>query len=199
MKPVIYYRVSTDKQDIASQKHEVELFLKKQNVDPSKVTVFTDNGISGKTLNRPEFQKMIKLCIDGKFDTIIVYKLDRFSRSANTAIRLLLDLDDHGVGFMSATQPALNLGHENPFRRTMLAIFSDLAEIEREVIVERVKAGMDAAKKKGMKFGRPLKLTNNMTTKILNLRKEGLSIRDIAKRVTVSKTTVGKALKMKSA
>ena len=79
------------------------------------------------------------------------------SRNATEAIQTLLSLDQLGIRFISVTQPVLNLGPENPFRRTMLAAFSEIAEIERETIVGRVRAGLDAAKRRGVKLGRPKK------------------------------------------
>ena len=84
-----------------------------------------------------------------------MYKLDRFSRNATDAIRTLLDLDECNVAFVSVTQPVLNLGHDNPFRRTMLAAFAEIAEIERQTIVQRVKAGLEAAKQRGIKLAHP--------------------------------------------
>ena len=189
-KVAIYYRVSTDKQDLDSQKQTVEQWLDALPNQPSKVTVYKDEGLSGKTSARPSYQELIKDAFSGKFDTIIVYRLDRFSRNANTAIKVLLDLDDHGVAFISVTQPVLNLGHDNPFRRTMLAALAEIAEIERETIVARVKSGLAAAKKRGVKLGAPVKVDAEMRGKILKLRKEGESLRSIAKIVGLSVGTV---------
>ena len=129
----IYYRVSTDKQDLASQESAIHKWLDElgDKKKPSSITSFKDEGISGKTTNRPGLKKMLDSAYAGKIDTIVVYRLDRFSRHASTAIRLILNLDDAGVAFISVTQPVLNLGHENPFRRTMLAAFAEIAEIEK--------------------------------------------------------------------
>ena len=143
-KYAIYYRVSTEKQDLESQKFSIQKWfedLSKKNKKPNSIIVFKDEGISGRTTNRPGFKKMLEAAYAGKIDTIVVYKLDRFSRHATTAIRLILSLDDVNVAFISVTQPVLNLGHENPFRRTMLAAFAEIAEIERETIVARVVVG----------------------------------------------------------
>ena len=127
----IYYRVSTDRQDFESQKIAIENWLNNLPKDkrPHKIMKFIDEGISGKTTNRPGLKNLLSAAYSGKIDTIIVYRLDRFSRHATTAIRLILNLDDTGVAFVSVSQPVLNLGHENPFRRTMLAAFAEIAEI----------------------------------------------------------------------
>mgnify|MGYP001563184534 FL=1 len=184
----IYYRVSTDKQDLASQKNAVEDWLEGLSPDkrPAKVSVFQDEGISGKTTNRPGLKKLLDAAYSGKIDTIVVYRLDRFSRHATTAIRLILHLDEAEVGFISVTQPVLNLGHENPFRRTMLAAFAEIAEIERDTIVARVIAGLEAAKKRGVKLGAPKKITDEIRETAQALRGEGKSIRFIAKELGLS-------------
>lgn len=193
----IYYRVSTGRQDFESQKNDVDRWL--ENLDekkkPKKVLIFKDEGISGKTTNRPEFKKMLDTAYAGKIDTIVVYRLDRFSRHATTAIRLILNLDDHGVAFVSVTQPVLNLGHENPFRRTMLAAFAEIAEIERETIVARVVAGLEAAKKRGVTLGAPKKLSEEKQIEAKSLREEGHSIREISKRMGLSVGSIYTLLK----
>lgn len=193
----IYYRVSTDRQDLESQKGAVETWLTHLHEDkrPKQITVFQDEGLSGKTLNRPGFQAMLEAAYSHRIDTIIVYRLDRFSRHATTAIRLLLNLDEAGVAFISVTQPVLNLGHENPFRRTMLAAFAEIAEIERETIVARVKAGLDAAKKRGVRLGAPSKVSAEKRLSALRLRDEGKSYKEIAHDLAISIGSVHKLLK----
>ena len=193
----LYYRVSTDKQDLISQKTAVEAWIGAlpEGSKPTSIKVYQDEGISGTTTRRPQFQQMMKDAYSGSIDTIIVYRLDRFSRQATTAIKLLLDLDEVGVAFISVTQPVLNLGHENPFRRTMLAAFAEIAEIERETIVTRVKAGLEAAKKKGVRLGPPVKVGDEVRRQVIDLRGEGKSIRDIGSCLNLSVGTVHKILK----
>ncbi len=192
----IYYRVSTDKQDLDSQRNAVEAWLDNlpEEKRPLSIKSYEDEGISGKTLNRPEFQRLLNDARTGRIDTIICYRLDRFSRHATTAIRLLLDLDEAGVAFISVTQPVLNLGHENPFRRTMLAAFAEIAEIERETIVARVRAGLDAAKKRGVRLGAPQKTNDDTRKEAEELRSQGLSYKAIAKRLGLSVGTIHKLI-----
>ena len=197
-KVAIYYRVSTERQDFASQQLAVEQWIEELPEDkkPSVIKVFKDEGISGKTVNRPGFQDMLTAAYKHEVDTIICYKLDRFSRHATTAIRYLLNLDEAGVAFISVTQPVLNLGHENPFRRTMLAAFAEIAEIERETIVARVKAGLDAAKKRGVKLGAPVKVDQDKLDEAIRLRAAGNSYKKIAKEIGLSVGSVHKMLKL---
>lgn len=191
MTTAIYYRVSTDKQDLESQKHAVEAYLA-ANPTPTPPTVYCDEGISGKHENRPAFQQMLADANAGKIDTILVFKLDRFSRNASTAIRLLLELDEKGVAFISVTQPILNLGHTNPFRRTMLAAFAEIAQIERETISARVRSGLQAARARGTKLGRPAVLSPSKIKEARRLRSEGMSYRKVAKLTGMSKSMVEK-------
>lgn len=192
----IYYRVSTDKQDLSSQKSTVEKWLEDlpEAKKPKKTLVFGDEGISGKTTNRPGLSALMDAAYKGQIDTIVVYRLDRFSRNATTAIRMILALDDAGVAFVSVTQPVLNLGHENPFRRTMLAAFAEIAEIERDTIVARVKAGLDAAKKRGVKLGAPRKFSDEQLEKARELKDQGASLREISKSLGLSLGTISKML-----
>ncbi len=193
----IYYRVSTDRQDLASQITTVEKWLADlpEAKRPGRVTVYKDEGVSGKTEKRAGFQRLLQDAHAGKIDTIIVYRLDRFSRNATTAIRLLLTLDEAGVAFISVTQAVLNLGHENPFRRTMLAAFAEIAEIERDTIVARVRSGLEAAKKRGVKLGAPSKVTEAVRAKASLLRGKGMSFREIAKATNLSVGSVHALLK----
>ncbi|RZA13843.1 MAG: recombinase family protein [Proteobacteria bacterium] len=126
----VYYRVSTDRQDLASQKSAVKSWLEGLAEDkrPLSLTEFKDHGQSGKNSQRKEYQALLKAAFEHKIDTIIVYRLDRLSRNATEAIQILLTLDQAGVGFISVTQAVLNLGLDNPFRRTMLAAFSEIAD-----------------------------------------------------------------------
>lgn len=200
-KIAIYYRVSTDKQDLASQKNAVEKWLEElpESKKPKKVLYFQDEGISGKTTNRPGLQALLNTAYANKIDTIVVYRLDRLSRNATTAIKMILNLDEVGVAFVSVTQPVLNLGHENPFRRTMLAAFAEIAEIERETIVARVKAGLEAAKKRGVKLGAPKKYDDESATEVLRLKEMGESYRSISKKMGISLGTVSKIVKESAA
>lgn len=189
-KIAVYYRVSTDKQDLASQKQAVEQWLAGLENKP-ETEVVEDHGISGSTTNRPGYQQLLAMAAAGEIDTIVCYKLDRFSRSATNAIRTLLELDEKGVGFISVTQPALNLGHANPFRRTMLSAFAEISQIERETISERTKAGLEVARARGKTLGRPsVKVTSAKYKKIIKLRKQGLTLSDIANKVNLSRTKV---------
>ena len=191
----IYYRVSTDKQDLESQKVAIDRWLGDLPKKPKSIHVIQDEGMSGKHENRPGYKELLGLAINRKIDTIVVYRLDRLSRNATVAIKTLLELDEYGVGFISVSQPVLNLGHANPFRRTMLAAFAEIAEIERDTIVARVRSGLDAARRRGVVLGAPVKVNVEAVSKARALRAQGLSYKDIAAELGISVGSVHKALK----
>jgi DNA invertase Pin-like site-specific DNA recombinase len=189
----IYYRVSTDKQDLESQQVAVNTWLSNLTINkPDSIRIFQDEGLSGKSSDRPAYQEMLRAAFAGEIDTIVVYRLDRFSRDASTAIRAILELDHAGVAFISITQATLNLSHENPFRRTFLALFADIAEIERDTIVARVKAGLDAARKRGVRLGNQKEIPYEVREEVLRMRARGHSYREIAKSVSLSVGAVHK-------
>lgn len=193
----IYYRVSTEKQDLSSQKTTIAKWLDDLPKDrrPQHIYEFQDEGFSGKSFNRPRFKDMLEIAFARRIDTIVVYKLDRFSRNASDAIKTILSLDEVGVAFISVTQPVLNLGHENPFRRTMLSAFAEIAEIERETIVARVRSGLEAAKKRGVKLGPPIKINEDTQSKALQLRHSGCTIKKIASELGISVGATHKIIK----
>jgi DNA invertase Pin-like site-specific DNA recombinase len=190
----IYYRVSTDKQDLDSQKVVIEKWLSELVKPPKHIYTIRDEGLSGKNENRPGYKEVLQLALNRKIDTIVVYRLDRLSRNATVAIKTILELDEYGVGFISVTQPVLNLGHSNPFRRTMLAAFAEIAEIERDTIVARVRSGLEAAKKRGVTLGPPVKVNPEIRARALDLRTQGWSYRDISHELGLSVGAIHKAI-----
>lgn len=187
----VYYRVSTDDQDFESQKYAVERWLEQQGLAGSDVRVFQDecSGRREKESKRLGYQRL-KAAVDaGEVDEVVVYKLDRLSRDAMSMVRLLMSWIERGIGFYSVTQPIFQLGPSQPFRLTMLTIFAEIAQIERETIVHRVNAGLAAAKARGVKLGRrPNKPYN--PEDILIMRREGVSINTIAHYLRIDRSTV---------
>lgn len=192
----IYYRVSTDRQDLESQEVAIRKFLAEQKHDhPPTIKEYRDEGISGKVNTRPGLESLMLDARAQEINTVMVYRLDRLSRSANTAIKLILELDEMGVAFVSVTQPILNLGHQNPFRRTMLAAFAEIAEIEHDAIVTRVKSGLAAARAKGVKLGAPRQIDPELVKMIAQERAAGKTIREVARSLDISIGSVHRYLK----
>jgi len=208
----IYYRISTENkgkknmssllpsrrgQTIESQKLLVEKYIRDvMKIDPAKCKIYIDELSGKKNVNRPEFNKMMKQVYLRKFDNIVVFKLDRFSRHAATAIKEIEGLEDFNCGFISTSQPELQLGRDNKLRHIMLACLSTFAQLEAEGIVDRVKAGMASAKARGQKFGKPSILTNKLKAEVLHCRfQKGYSLREIETLLKVPKTSIVRFIK----
>ena len=141
-----YARVSTDDQTPALQLAA----LKKAGCK----TIFKDDGLSGAATKRPALLRRLKKLEHG--DTLTVWKLDRLGRSLRDLIAMLDDLKKRGVKFRSLTEA---IDTETRTGRAMWQMIGVLAELERSLISERTRAGVKAAKGRGVKFGRKPKLT----------------------------------------
>lgn len=190
----VYYRVSSDMQDFSMQKHAVEEWLHTNK--HQKILYFEDFAISGGTSDRPAYQKMIKAAYQKKIDTIVVYRLDRLSRQASPAMQLVLKLDELGVDIVFLTQPELS-SINNPVRHIVLAVYSYFSEMERLTICERVRAGLKAAKAKGKILGAPQRFDEEEKRKICLLRKNGYTLRDIAREMKCATGTVHRIINEK--
>jgi putative DNA-invertase from lambdoid prophage Rac len=122
-----------------------------------------------------------------KFDTVIVWKLDRFGRSLITCVSGIQELTAAGVRFMAVSQ-GLDTDAANPTSRLLLNILASVAEFERELIKERVSAGLKHAKAKGTRIGRPRVIFDRRQA--LDMRRQGLSYPVIARRLGVGYGTV---------
>jgi len=191
----VYKRVSTDRQDTESQDAEITALIEEltEKKGECSVTFFEDKGLSGTDSKRPQYKALLEMAYARKLDAIVVYRLDRFSRNASEAIKTIISLDEAGVSFFSATQPVLNVDEGNPFKRTLLAAFAEIAEIERETLITRVKSGLKAAVSRGVRLGPPVKVTPEVLTKVKALRAEGRSFREISLLVGLSKSAIQKA------
>ena len=154
---------------------------------------YVDNGISGTKDRRPQLDRLLDAARKRQIDLILVWKLDRFGRSLKQLVNSLEELSRVGVGFISYQD---NLDLTTPQGRLMFHIIGAMAEFERELIKERVKAGLQNAKRKGKRLGRKPTAPIDIE-KAIQLHKQDplLSVRAIAKRTNLSKSLVGKVLK----
>lgn len=144
----IYARQSVDKKDSVSIEVQIE-FCKKQFSD-EKFKVYKDKGYSGSNTNRPDFEKMINDIKSGKIEKVIVYRLDRISRSLLDFANIIELLNDHNVEFISSTE---KFDTSTPIGRAMLNIVMVFAQLERETIQIRIKDNYYSRSKKGMYMG----------------------------------------------
>jgi DNA invertase Pin-like site-specific DNA recombinase len=176
-----YARVSTDDQTPALQLAA----LKKAGCK----TVFKDEGQSGATTKRPALLRCLKKLENG--DTLIVWKLDRLGRSLRDLITMLDELKRRGVKFRSLTEA---IDTDTPTGRAMWQMIGVLAELERSLISERTRAGVKAAKGRGVKFGRKRKLTAQQIEHARKLITEGQRCEDVATILNVNRITLYRAL-----
>ena len=157
---------------------------------------FEDRAKSGKNIQRPDFERMLK-SLDAKPKVVIVAKIDRFARSLSDLLRMLEYLDQKGIGFISVNDPGIDT--TTPNGRLLLQILGAFAEFERNMINSRTKAGREQAMNRGVKFGRPALKTKNGSfidrRKVIELNERGLSARAIAKSMECSITPILKILK----
>ncbi len=177
-----YARVSTEDQNTALQLAA----LKKAGCK----TVFKDEGISGATTKRPALTRCLKVLQPG--DTLIVWKLDRLARSLRDLIAMLDDLHERGVKFRSLTEDIMDT--ESPTGRALWQIIGVLAELERSLITERTRAGVKAAKQRGVKFGRKPKLAPQQIKHARALLDQGKPVPDIAALFNVHRATIYRLL-----
>jgi len=177
-----YARVST-----LDQNHDLQLdALREAGCERT----FTES-ISGAKTNRPELQKALEYLRPG--DTIVVWKLDRLGRNLKDLITIVGDLEDRGIGFKCITQSAIDT--TTPMGKLVFHIFAALAEFEREVLRERVQAGLKAARARGRMGGRPAAMTPKKLALARQMNKDGASYKDIAETIGVHRTTVALHLK----
>jgi DNA invertase Pin-like site-specific DNA recombinase len=191
LRAALYARVSTSNkgQDVGLQLDELRQVAAQRGW--TVVAEYVDEGVSGAKESRPELDRMLADAQGGRFDLVAVWKLDRLGRSLQHLLRLLANLADWGVGFASLRDAGIDT--TTPTGRLMLQILGALAEYERELIRERVIAGVRRAQAQGKHCGRPrVDLELRPAVAMLN---EGRGLREVAKILGVSRSTLRRRLR----
>lgn len=155
---------------------------------------YVDSGVSGTKDSRPELNRLMSDAHRRRFDAILVWKLDRFGRSLRHLVNALAELEARGIAFVSLRD---NLDLSTPSGRLMFQIIGAMAEFERALIAERVKAGMRNARAKGRRIGRPsrIPLTDQLRKEIAAAYQQGEgSFRSLAARFGCSLGTVQRCI-----
>ncbi len=184
----IYLRVSTDKQNngLEAQERALKEFCRLKGTE--KLQIYQDNGVSGAKEKRQGLDALMRAANDGKIDTLIVYSFSRFARSTKHLISALEEFERLGIKFISLSE---NIDTGTAMGKAVFTILSAISQLERELIVERVKNGLKNAKAKGKKLGRSKTRNSNL---IQELAKQKYSQRRIATLAGCSKTTVFREL-----
>lgn len=183
MKMIGYARVSTRDQNVAAQREAL--------LAAGCETIFDDT-ISGSTKSRSGLDKAMAALVPG--DVLVVWKLDRLGRSMQHVVNTVLDLDRRGIGFRSLTE-AIDLTSSTG--KLLLSVFGWLAEVERDLTTERTKAGLAAAKRRGVKLGRKPKLAAADVDHARRMIASGAeSVAGMARILKVGRNTLGRALRL---
>jgi DNA invertase Pin-like site-specific DNA recombinase len=184
----LYARVSTlNNQDPGMQLSELREYAARRGWQV--VEEFTDQGVSGCKESRPALNRLMADAYRRRFDAILVWKIDRFGRSLKHLVNALAELAALGVAFISLRD---NLDLSTPSGRLMFQIIGAMAEFERALIQERVRAGLRNARSKGKKLGRPRVTVD--ASKIASLRTQGRSWAEIVAEMGIGKGTAQRAL-----
>ncbi len=195
LKAALYVRVSTDKQSYENQIAELTNFCKARGYTVAEVYKET---ISGKEAERPEFKRMLEDAAKHKFDAIVVWALDRFTREGTGKVWHYLSLlRQYNVAFISYTESYLNTDNEL-VRDVLFSILGALAKQERLKISQRTKSALELVKARGSKSGRPIgrpkTYTAEQEAKAKELRAQGQSYNAIAKALGLNPGIVYKIL-----
>jgi DNA invertase Pin-like site-specific DNA recombinase len=185
----IYGRVSTINhgQDVSMQTRDLEQFAQARSW--RLVDSYLDLGISGSKDKRPQLDRLMADAHKRRFDIVIVWRFDRFARSVSHLLRALETFNALGIAFVSLSE---NVDTTTPTGKMIFTVLGAVAELERSLIVERVRAGLRNARAKGKTLGRPRLVVD--VASVGRLRAQGRSIREIADELGYSRSLVHKTL-----
>jgi len=188
MKAAIYARVSTKIQDYELQLSELRSYAARAGWE---VVEYVEKASSVK--KRPVFERMLADAKLRKFEAVLVWKLDRFARSISQLVQHVTLFDSLSIRFVCVTQ-GIDTHLQNAGGRMFMQILGVFAEFERNLIVERVTAGVAEAQKRGVHCGRKPRIFKR--DEAMRLHKDGMSYRKIAKELGVPTMTVVDAIKL---
>jgi DNA invertase Pin-like site-specific DNA recombinase len=179
----IYARVSTSDQRVDNQLYDLRQFATQRGLEV--VCEFTDVGVSGSKARRPGLDAMLCDARKRKFAVVIVAAFDRLARSTKHFLTVVDELDSLGVEFVSKRE---NIATDGAMGRLFITLISSIAELEGDLIKERVRAGIRRRKLEGLPVGRqPLNVDH---ASLVGDRLRGMSLTDVAKRYGVSRASV---------
>jgi DNA invertase Pin-like site-specific DNA recombinase len=176
-----YARVSTEDQDLTLQRAALK---------STGCQRIYEEKISGANRSRPELNRLLDQLRAG--DVVVVSRLDRLARSTRDLLAIAEQLKEVEAGLRSLHEPWADT--TSPAGRMVLTVFAGIAEFERELIQERTRSGQVAARARGVRFGRPPKLTSDQIKLAQRLIGEGRSVPEVAKILKVHRATLYRAL-----
>lgn len=180
-----YIRTSTAEQNSALQRDAIA------TAGIQEKHVYADEGVSGSLANRPRLDALLDRLDDG--DEVVVWKLDRLGRNTRNVLELIETIKGKGATFRSLTE---GISTGGPMGEAMLTIMTAFAQLERDTLIERTRAGLESARAQGRLGGRPPKVDAKMLERIRKLAASGDYTRaEIAEMVHVSRATLYRALR----
>ena len=184
----LYCRVSTVDQHPETQLHELRQFASQRGLQV--VQEYTDRGVSGTKARRPGLDQMLDDARRRRFDVVLVWAFDRMARSVRHFLEILDEFNHLNIEFVSFRE---NIDTGGPLGRAMVVIVSAIAELERNLIVERVRAGMRRARAEGRQIGRARLDVNR--EQIVHDRRSGMSLTQVARKHSISRASVCRLMK----
>lgn len=186
-----YIRVSTVSQNLEGQRREIERWIAGNVADSEQVRWFVDKA-TGNNTDRPGFQAMQAAIFNGEVKTVVIYKLDRLSRSVKDGINVITDWTEKGVRLVATSQ---QVDLSGAVGRMIASVLLAVAEMEQETRKERQQVGIEAAKARGVYKGRKEGTTKASKARALELHHQGLRPGEIATALGISRPTVWRYLK----
>lgn len=197
-----YLRTSTDKQETRAQKSAITKWIKEKKYPDAEILWYVDDAQTGATLDRPAFKKLMQDVKEKTINRLILFELSRLSRSFLSLLKVMEELTEHKVIVETPSEGVIQF--DGSMQQFLVAARALNADQERQKIRERTKAGLEAAKERGVKLGAPTGNQNRKGKKkehdleflerLQRLSKK-LSCREIAKEVGVCHGTVARLLK----
>lgn len=186
LKVGIYARVSTGEQSCESQLRDLKNYCESRQLEV--IREYVDTGISGTKDSRPALNALMDDARKRRLDMVLVWRFDRFARSTKHLLLALEEFKSLGIQFVSFQE---NLDTTSPLGQALFTIVSAVAQLERDLTCERVRAGLRNARAKGKRLGRPVASID--IEKLRGLRAQGLGWRAVAKRLGVGVATALRA------
>ncbi len=183
MRVALYCRVSTLDQNSGIQMRELKEYCVRRGWDIA--AEYVDEGISGAKDSRPELNKLMADAHKRRFDAVLTWRFDRFARSVSHLLKALETFQSLGIEFCSFSEA---IDTSTPVGKMTFTVLGAVAELERNLIRERTKAGVAFARSKGKRIGRPK--ANIQSSEINRLRASGMSLRAIGRELSISEATV---------
>ena len=185
----LYARVSTKNN---GQNPETQLIALREYAGHRGMTVtdeYVDVGISGAKDRRPELDRMMTDARRRRFDVVLVARFDRFARSTKHLVLALEEFNALGIDFVSLNE---SIDTSTPMGKMIFTVIGAVAELERSLIRERVMMGLERARRQGKRLGRRRVVVDR--ERVALLRAHGLSLREIARQMNVSKDKVARSI-----